>query len=54
MTGPGSWDGPLVHGVARTGEGDTGWGGWGLGVTTGGTVVTLGESAVEGSLCTLG
>ena len=53
MAGLGARDAPLVHGTARTGAGDTDWGGGLLGVTTGGTFVTLGESAVGGSLSNL-
>ena len=54
MAGPGARDFPLVHGAAHTGAGDTGWGGDLSGVTNGGTIVTLRESAVWGSLGTLG
>ena len=54
MAGLSAGDGPLVHGAAWTGKGDTGWGGGLLGVTTEGTIVTLRESAVGGSLGTLG
>ena len=55
MAGLGAGDGPLVHGAAQTGAGDTGWGGGVLsGVTTEGTIFTLGGSAVGGSLGTLG
>ena len=54
MSGLGAWNGPIVHGAAWTGKGDTGWGGGLLGVTTEGTIVTLRGSAVGGSLGTLG
>ena len=53
MAGLGAGDGPLVHGAARTGAGDTGRGGVLSGVTTEVTIVTHGESAVGGSLGTL-
>ena len=54
MAGTGAGDGTLVDGAAQTGAGDTGQGGLLLGVNTGGTIVLLGESEVEGRLGTLG
>ena len=54
MAGPGAGDGTLVDGAARTGAGDKGWGQGLSGVNTGGTIFTIGESAVGGRLGTLG
>ena len=54
MAGLGSGDVPLVHGAARNGVVDTGWGGRLSVIFAAGTMVTLGGNAVGVSLVTLG
>ena len=53
MAGLGAGAGPLVHGTARTGAVDTGWGGVFSGIFAVGTMVTLGVNAVGVSPGTL-
>ena len=54
MAGLVAGDIPLVHGAARTGAVDTGWGGGLSGVFSAGTMVALGGNAVGVSSGTLG
>ena len=54
MAGLGAGAGPLVHGTARTGAVDTGWGGGLSGIFYVGTMVTLGGYDVGVSAGTLG
>ena len=54
MAGLSAGDGPFVHGAARTGAVDTGWGGGLSGMCAVGTLVTLSGNEVGVSSGTLG